>query len=99
MIDICYYNDQIREETDGAYDYIERAIDYKKSHPEWADMYSKMAATELEHAATLVKIFEEDYKANKTNDPIYEQIHAMILKIYSDGTSRVKRKQSLYSSK
>lgn len=99
MIDICYYNDQIREETDGAYDYILRAIDCKKAKPEWADLYSKMAAMELEHATTLLKIFDEDFKSSKTDDPIYDQIHAMIHKIYADGSSRVKRKQSLYSSK
>ncbi len=43
--------------------YIQKAIMLKKDHPTWGQMYQKMSMAELEHASTLMKIFEEDYKA------------------------------------
>lgn len=45
------------------FDYVKKAITIKKNHPIWADLYKKMSLAELDHAATIMKIFEEDYKS------------------------------------
>lgn len=49
----------ISEEMDGAKMYAEKYIEHKTSHPQWAKMYSEMAANELNHADYLHMIGQE----------------------------------------
>lgn len=90
MLDVCYYNSQIKDELDGAADYYKRANIFKTDHPDWSALYSKMAEAELEHASSLMKIFEDDYKFHKTDDPIYESIHSTMIEMYTQSLACVK---------
>lgn len=98
-MNVCYYIDKIRDETSGACEYYHKAIEVKADHPDHASMYAKMAETELEHAATLLKMFEDEYKKCATNDPIYPQIRSSILSMYSDEAAHVKSLQNTYTNK
>lgn len=98
-MDICYYQEQIKEELDGAMAYTNKAICEKSEHPDWAIIYIKMAEAELDHASNLVKIFEDDYKQNAGSDPIYKQIHDSILKMHSEFATKAKYMLNIYSSK
>lgn len=103
-MDICYYNSQLKDELDGAFDYVKRAILIKKDHPIWADLYKKMSLAELDHAATIMKIFEEDYKAvladeqNKGNTPVYlNDARKSIIDMYTEFSSKVNYLHDVYS--
>lgn len=103
-MDICYYNTQIKDELDGAFDYIKKAILIKKDRPNWADLYKKMSQAELEHAATLMKIFEEDYKAATTDEqakgytPTYlNDARKSIIDMYTEFASKVNYLHEAYS--
>lgn len=103
-MDILYYNNQVKEELDGAMDYIKKAIMLKKDHPTWAQMYQKMSATELEHAATLMKIFEEGYKAcvadieAKGYTPLYlNDCRKSIMDMYQEFSSKINYMHELYN--
>lgn len=98
-MDFCYYNTQIKEELDGAADYIKRASACKKEHPDFAKLYVNMSDQELGHAKNLVDMFEEEYKVCKTDDPIYSQIHDSLINMYTEFAGRVKQMQNVYSSK
>ena len=99
-MNILYYNSQIREELDGATEYIHKAINEKKNHPSWANLYSKMGLAELDHAATLVKIFEEDYKVFTSKmDEIPDYLCDMrtsVLDMYSEFSSKIQYLQGIY---
>lgn len=104
MLDICYYNSQIKEELDGAADYIKRAINCKKKHPEWADLYAKMSDMELGHASNLIAIFEDDYKTttediSDVDKPIFEAVHKSLNDMYTEYAAKVKHMHDLYDGK
>lgn len=103
-MNILYYNGQVKEELDGAMSYIKKAIDMKKEHPNWAQMYQKMSMAELEHASNLMKIFEEDYKAcvadmeAKGHSPLYLiDCRASIMDMYQEFASKVNYMHELYN--
>lgn len=103
-MNILYYNNQVKEELDGAMSYIKKAIDMKKERPNWAQMYQKMSMAELEHASNLMKIFEEDYKAcvadmeAKGHSPLYLiDCRASILDMYQEFSSKVNYMHELYN--
>lgn len=103
-MDILYYNNQVKEELDGAFDYIKKAILLKKDRPTWAESYKKMSQTELDHASTLMKIFEEDYKAcvadmeAKGHTPIYlNDCRKSIMDMYQEFSSKVNYLHEVYS--
>lgn len=103
-MDILYYNNQVKEELDGATEYIKKAILLKKDHLAWAQMYQKMSMTELEHASNLMKIFEEDYKAVVTQEetnghtPIYlNDCRKSIMDMYQEFSSKVNYMHELYN--
>lgn len=103
-MNILYYNNQVKEELDGAMEYIKKAIDIKKDHPTWAQMYQKMSMAELDHAATIMKIFEEDYKAcvaeiqANGHEPIYlNDIRKSIMDMHQEFASKVNYMNEMYN--
>lgn len=103
-MDICYYNSQIKEQLDGAHDYIKRAIHCKQKHPDWAPLYSSMAEMELGHAENLVKIFEDDYKQTTANidgelPAIYPAVYNSINDMYAEFTAKIKYMFDIYKNK
>lgn len=101
-MDILYYNSQIKEELDGATDYICRAIKCKENHPEHASTFAKMSEMELGHATNLIQMFEDDYK-EETKDldhvpDIYKEIRSSLLDMYTEFSTMVKMKHQTYQS-
>ncbi len=101
-MDVCYYNNQIREELDGATAYIQKAIALKKERPQWANMYIKMGMAELEHASILVKIFEDDYKlltSTMPEIPTYlSSTRESMLGMYAEFSAKAKYLHETYDS-
>jgi ferritin len=99
-MDICYYNSQLKDELDGAMEYVQRAMHCKKDYPNWASMYMKMATAELDHASMLIKIFEEDYKLSTDEmDEIpqcIEDVRTTLLDMYAEFATKVKYLQEMY---
>ena len=61
-MDAYYFKEHIFEELDGAKEYIVRAQECKADGIEWARTFADMSAKELEHAASLFKMFNDYYK-------------------------------------
>lgn len=101
-MDVCYYNNQIKEELDGANEYIRKAIVNKKDHAAWANMYLKMGLAELDHASMLVKIFEDDYKlltSEMKEIPSYvSDIRTSILDMYTEFASKIEYMHKIYDA-
>ena len=60
-----YFKTQIRDELDGAKEYIEKAIESKISHPSWSNCFVGMSDAEIEHATKLMKMMEECMRKNR----------------------------------
>lgn len=99
-MDICYYNTQLREELDGATEYIHKAMHCKKEHPSQASLFYKMSSAELEHATMLIKIFEEDYKNSTTEMEVIPdcivQVRTTLLDMYAEFSAKIKYLQEMY---
>ena len=95
-MDILYYNNQIRDELDGACDYIQRAITCKDTNSDRASTFAKMSEMELDHASKLLDMFKEDYSKEETRDSIYPQIKQLLLNMYAESYAKVKHMQELY---
>ena len=95
-MDILYYNNQIRDELDGACDYIQRAIDCKGTNSNHASTFAKMSEMELEHASELLDMFKEDYNKEDTSDSIYPQIKQLLLNMFAESYAKVTHMQELY---
>ena len=97
-MDILYYNNQIRDELDGACDYIQRAITCKDTNSDRASTFAKMSEMELDHASELLDMFKEDYSKEATGDSIYSQIKQLLLNMYAESYAKVKYMQELYKN-
>ena len=53
-----YFVKQIREESEGARDYIDKAVEAKVSHPMWSQTFCSMSEMEMSHAENLIKMLE-----------------------------------------
>lgn len=95
-MDILYYNNQIRDELDGACDYIQRAITCKDTNSDRASTFAKMSEMELDHASKLLDMFKEDYNKEDTSDSIYPQIKQLLLNMYAEYYAKVTHMQELY---
>ena len=95
-MDILYYNNQIRDELDGACDYIQRAIDCKDTNSDRASTFAKMSEMESDHASKLLDMFKEDYSKEEISDSIYSQIKQLLLNMYAESYAKVKHMQELY---
>lgn len=95
-MDILYYNNQIRDELDGACDYIQRAITCKDTNSDRASTFAKMSEMELDHASKLLDMFKEDYSKEDTSDSIYPQIKQLLLNMYAEYYAKVTHMQELY---
>lgn len=104
-MDIHYYNSQIKDELDGAKAYICKAIDLKPEHEDWAKSYARMSEMELEHAKTLLTIFDDDFKMEVENGDHGEDykelahgIKRLISDMYSEGLICVEKLHDKYDS-
>lgn len=99
-MNICYYNNQLKDELDGAMEYAQKAIHYKNEYPNWASMYMKMANAELDHALMIVKIFEDDYKMSTEDMEEIPQcivdVRTTLLDMFAEFTAKIKYLQETY---
>ena len=86
-----YIKNHIIEELNGAIDYWSKAVEYKKTLI--GETFREMAETELDHANSLLEIFN---KLESNNYYIEEELYTEILKAYSDGMYKIAKLKRLY---
>ncbi len=91
-----YLKEHINEEIEGAFDYMTKAIELKKTHPEISARFFKMAEMELEHANCLTKIFSSMPKDSNITDAEYAEIQHSIIEAYSTSMSKYEQMKKLY---
>lgn len=96
-----WFKEHIREELDGAEEYIRHAIEIKPMQADWAKELVAMSAAELEHAAKLWKMFDQYYKIvsgvyKMVPDYITDDYDCIATK-YDKRVSEIKRMHEMYS--
>ena len=86
-----YIKNHILEELEGAVDYWTKAVDYKGTHI--GEIFKNMAEAELEHANSLLEIFNtlEPY-----NDYIEDRMYKDILNAYGKAMYKIAQLERLY---
>ena len=95
-----YFKEQIKEELEGAKDYIIKAMELKPMNPSWSKQFADMSSQELNHAKYLYDLFNDYYKTlsgSYTTMPEYiDDIRDEINEIYTDCFPKVKIMQEMY---
>lgn len=86
-----YLKNHIIEELEGAVDYWTTAIDFKNTPIGYT--FKDMAETEIEHANSLLKIFNKIESHNYHKE---EEMYKEILDAYSDAMYKIENMKRLY---
>lgn len=91
-----YFKDEICEELDGASDYMRKAIDCFKMHPEWSSTFVAMSEQEQKHAANLYKMFMELYSESEGKDPHMSSMRERIMECFSNSMRKIEDLKASY---
>ena len=91
-----YFKEQICEELDGASQYLKKAIDCFKSHPEWSKKFWDMSEAEQKHAANLYKMFMELYSESEGRDPYMSSMRDGIMECFSNNMRKIEDLKASY---
>ena len=96
-----YFHDRICDELSGAEDYVKFAMEVRAMDASFGKQFVEMSATELSHAETLFKMFEQYYaQATKAFSTVPEHMSKMrkcIVDKYMDGYAKVKAYHEAYN--
>lgn len=96
-----YFKRLLCDELHGAKEYVELALEFKATYPEWAKTFLAMSATELEHASNIYKMAETSYK--ETTTPYKEVPENLwntwdeMVKKYAKCSAKVKYMHEMYN--
>lgn len=93
---ITYLKDHIKEEIEGAKDYMTKALALKKSHPDMSWTFYNMAQVELDHANCLTKMFNKMEKPESMSDSEHSTILKEVVNAYSTSMSEIESMKKLY---
>ena len=89
-----YLQEHIKEELEGAEDYMSKAIEYRDTCN--GTKFYNMAMMELEHANCLTKMFSSMEKPEKVSYEEYSKMHQEILNSYSTSMGKLEAMKKLY---
>lgn len=93
-----YLKNHIKEEVEGAIDYYTKAIELKKTHPEWAAKFFTMAGMEVEHANCMTKMFNTMHKPEDVSIDDYSKMQTEVIDVYTMSMSKIETLKKMYWS-
>ena len=96
---INYLTRHIKEEIEGAIDYMTKALELKSSHPDMAAKFYRMSEMEIEHASCLTKMFNSTEKPDDMAIEDYSAAQKSIINDYTTSMSKVEAMKKLYWTK
>ena len=89
-----YLKDHIKEEIEGAVDYMTKAIEHKGKH--CGETFRHMSGMEVDHANALLKMFRAEEKPETVTDAEYAEMYKEILDAYSEGMGKIEALKKIY---
>lgn len=100
-MDLEYFKEHIKEELEGAKDYIKRAIEIRAMDSTWAKILVEMSSNELQHASNLYKMFEEYYaimqKEYREIPSYVQEMRSCLADMFAEKTAEVKIMHEMYN--
>lgn len=93
-----YLRSHIREEIEGAIDYMSKAIELKKAKPEWATKFFRMSEMEVEHATCMTKMFNSVDKPEEVTSEDFSSMQKDIIDVYTTSMSKIETMKKIYWS-
>lgn len=93
---IAYLKDHIKEEIEGAKDYMTKAMSLKNSNPDMSWTFYHMAQAELEHANCLTKMISKIGKPESMTDAEHSTILKEVINAYSTSMGEIEHMKKLY---
>ena len=100
-MDLEYFKSHIKEELEGAKDYIKRAIEIKPMDASWSKLFVDMSAAELQHATNLYNMANqyanEILKGSYKTLPTYvSDLWNEISDMYMECSATIKMMHEMY---
>lgn len=96
-----YLKEHVKEELEGAKDYIKRAIEIKAMDPAWGKMLYSMSVEELSHATNFynmaVEYYEKVSSAYKEPPEYMTECMEEITDIYTECSALIKKMHEMYT--
>ena len=88
MIQPKWFKDKILGELDASYNYMKKAIDVAKHHPDWAYAFKVMSDDRYDHSEKLYKMFIDYYREDhpEQNESYMNSIRDVIIETLTDKT-------------
>ena len=89
-----YYVSHIKEELDGAIDYMTKAVEKKGT--QCGESFRTMAMMEVEHANNLLKMFRNSERPKTITDADYAEMSKSLLDTYTDSMNKLESLKKMY---
>ena len=100
-MDLYFFEEKIVDELQGAMCYAKTALEFKAMSQSFSKSFLEMSATELQHAQTLYRLFDDYYNtiSKPYEEPPQEWIDVKdhIIDAYNDLSVKVKAMHELYN--
>ena len=96
IIDIKELKDRIIDELSDAVEYMEKAVENKKT--DWGAWFCSMSKNELEHANILLKIFNKLEKPENITEAAHTEMYKSIMDSYITHMNKIEALRKLYWS-
>lgn len=97
----AYLKEHLKEELEGAKEYIKRAIEIKAMDPSWGKLLYTMSVEELGHATNFYDMSVEYYNkvtsAYKEPPKYMEECMDEITDMYAECSVKIKKMQEMYN--
>ena len=91
-----YFKDKIPAELEASYEYIKKAIDSMKSHPDWSYTFKVMSDERYAHAEQMYKMFMELYLDSKDHETYLNSIRDVIIETFASKTLMIEGYRATY---
>lgn len=93
-----YFRNHISEEIEGAMDYYSKAIELKKTNPDWAMRFFTMANMEVEHANCMTKMFNAVERPDDVSIEDFSRMQKDVIDVYTTSMSKIEMMKKMYWS-
>ena len=91
-----YLSNHIKEEIEGAIDYLTKALEWKSRDKDISSKFYKMSEMEVEHANCLTKMFTSMDKPDDVSDGEFNIMQKSIIEEYARSMSKIEHMKKLY---
>lgn len=91
-----YFKDKIYIELNASQEYMKKALDCVKSHPNWSQTFKVISDEKYDHAGQLYKMFLELYLESKDQGNYLNSLRDAIVEMFASITRTIEGYRATY---